>query len=120
MGVSAALAFAGFVFYSLSQTEPVKVLQPRLEHSDAGVFLTGELKNTGSGAQAIDVEVRYYDSQGRQLAQDTVKIDHLGSGETKEFRGSNAAICRRSRATRFTSIMAVIPMEIDREKCFRA
>ena len=79
------LAFAAFVFYSLLHVEPVKVVAPKLEHSAAGVFLTGAVKNTTSNEEAVDLEVRYYDSSGRQMATDTVKIDHLGSGETRNF-----------------------------------
>jgi hypothetical protein len=85
VGVAAVLAFAAFVFYSLLHVEPVKVLHPRLERSAAGVFLAGAVRNTTSGEEAVDVEVRYYDSRGRQVATDTVKIAHLSSGETRKF-----------------------------------
>lgn len=85
MLLGVALLFVGFVFYALQQTEPVKVLRPRLQRSGASVYLTGALENTGPADQVIDLEIRYYDSNGHQVATDTVKVDHLGAGETRNF-----------------------------------
>ena len=85
IGAAAALTFAGFVFYSLLHTEPVKVHGLRLQHRDGLAFLTGELENTGRDEAAVDLEVHYYDSNGHQIAFDTVPIAPLSSGETRTF-----------------------------------
>jgi hypothetical protein len=92
LGVAAVLGFAAFVFYSLLQVEPVQVMSPRLEHGASGVFLSGAVKNTSSHEEAVDVEIRYYDSSGHQVATDTVKIAHLGSGETRDFAAPPRAL----------------------------
>ena len=87
IGIIAAIGFAGFVFYSLLHTEPVKVVMPRLERTGSSESIAGAVENTSSSEQAIDLEIRYYDPHGRQIATDNVKMDHLGSGETRKFAG---------------------------------
>lgn len=84
VGLIAALGFVGFVAYSLLQTEPIKVLHPSLQHSAEGAFLTGAVENTASSEASVSLEVRYYE-RGHQVGQDTVQIDHLSGGATKDF-----------------------------------
>ncbi|HUY29230.1 MAG TPA: FxLYD domain-containing protein [Candidatus Binataceae bacterium] len=69
-----AIAFAGFVFYSLWRVEPVRVANSRLEHRDGRIFVDGNLRNTGGDLGPVDVEVHYYDAGGRALGQDKVVI----------------------------------------------
>jgi len=85
-GLVTAAGFIGFVVYSLLWSEPVKVLHPRLEHSIDGAFVSGAVENTGASEESVSLEVRYYDRSGRQVASDTVRIDNLGSGATKDFK----------------------------------
>jgi hypothetical protein len=59
------IAFAAYVFHSLARTEPVEVVQTRLEHQGGKVFVAGQVKNTGASARTIDLEVHYYDRNGR-------------------------------------------------------
>ena len=84
-GLVIALGFGGFVIYSLLQTEPVKVLHPQLQHSSDGAFVSGAVENTGSSEESVSLEVRYYDAAGRQVASDTVKLNQLSSGATRDF-----------------------------------
>lgn len=85
-GLVIALGFIGFVIYSLLQTEPVKVLHPQLQHSGDDGFVSGAVKNTGSSEESVNLEIRYYDGAGHQVASDTVRIDNLGSGATRDFK----------------------------------
>ena len=87
LGLLVALGFVGFVVYSLLQTEPVKVLHPRLQVSGDGAFLSGAVHNTGSAEESVSLEIRYYDAGGHQLGSDTIKLDHLGDGDTRDFSG---------------------------------
>ena len=87
-GVLLAIAFMAFVFYSLLHTEPVKVLHPAIQRGADGAFLAAAVENTSGSEQAVDLDIKYYDPSGRQIAQDTVRIDHLGSGETREIAAS--------------------------------
>lgn len=81
-----AAGFVGFVVYSLLWSEPIKVLHPRLQHSTDGAFVTGAVENTGGAQESINLEVRYYDGGGHQLASDTISIDNLASGATRDFK----------------------------------
>ena len=84
--LAAGVAFAGFVFYSLSRTEPVEVIQSHLEHSDDKVFVEGQVKNTGTDARTIDLEVHYYDRNGRPLGEDALQLNALRAGEVASFK----------------------------------
>jgi hypothetical protein len=85
IGMIVALGFVGFVIYSLLQVEPVKVLHPQLQHSADGAFVSGAVENTGSGEESVSLEIRYYDGGGHQVGTDTVKLDQLSSGATRDF-----------------------------------
>jgi hypothetical protein len=84
-GWALAAGFVGFVTYSLLWSEPVKVLHPELRHSSVGAFVSGAVENTGSTEESVNLEVRYYDGRGHRVASETVEIDHLGSGATRDF-----------------------------------
>jgi len=86
-GLLVALAFVGFVIYSLLQTEPVKVLHPQLQHSGDGSFLSGTVENTGAADESVSLEIRYYDASGHQVGSDTLKLNDLGTGATRDFSG---------------------------------
>ncbi len=80
------VAFAVFVFHSLLGNEPVKVSGQRMERSGATVDVAGKVENSGRDTEAITLEVHYYESQGRALGQDTVTIERLGAGQSRDFR----------------------------------
>ena len=84
--LAAAILFAGYVFYSLASAEPVRVVESRLERGGSGVFVDGQVLNDGSKDRAIDLEVHYYDRNGRALGQDTLKLADLPPGKTERFR----------------------------------
>ena len=82
----AAIAFAGFVFYSLISFEPVKVVSSHLEHAGGRVYVTGHVRNTADQPRGIEREVHYYDRHGRALGQDTLALDDIAAGAVREFR----------------------------------
>ena len=83
-----ALCFAAFVFYSLVEYEPVKISQARLVRSGGEVSVRGEIRNTGDDSGPLQVEVRYYDRQGRTIGKDLVSIDGLRRGDAMHFSSS--------------------------------
>ncbi|HVN28718.1 MAG TPA: FxLYD domain-containing protein [Candidatus Binataceae bacterium] len=87
IGIVVALGFVGLVVYNLLQSEPVKVIHPELRHSGAGSFVSGAVHNSGSDDQSVSLEIRYYDARGHQLGSDTIMLDHLGDGATRNFSG---------------------------------
>ena len=84
-GLVVAAGFVGFVVYSLLWSEPVKILHPQLQHSIDGTFVSGAVENTGSAEESVNLEIRYYDSGGHQIASDTVKLDKLDISATRDF-----------------------------------
>lgn len=90
--LAAGLAFAGFVFYSLLSVEPIKVVRSRLERNGALVDVAGQVRNTADHARAIELEVHYYDHNGRSVGQDTLTLDDLGAGATRDFRSPPRAL----------------------------
>jgi hypothetical protein len=86
-GVVIALGFVGFVVYSLLQSEPVKVLNPHLQHTAAGTYVSGAVENGGSAEESVSLEIRYYDGGGYQVGSDTLKLDNLRNGATRDFTG---------------------------------
>jgi hypothetical protein len=85
-------AFAGFVFYSLLTVEPVKVVRSHLEREGDSVFVSGEVRNTADHPRAIDLEVHYYDRNGRPIGQDSIVLDELGAGAVRDFKSPSRTI----------------------------
>ena len=83
----AAAGFAVLVFVLLLRTQPVKIVQSRLERQGGRVFVMGELRNTGRATGPIDLEIHYYDRAGRALGEDTVKVGPLRAGAEERFQG---------------------------------
>lgn len=83
-----ALCFVGVVFYSLVGTEPVKVAGLRMVRSGGQVSVEGEVRNTGGDSGPLQLEVRYYDRDGRPVGKDTVSMDSLGPGAKARFKSS--------------------------------
>jgi hypothetical protein len=81
-----AAGFAAFIFYSLWQVEPVRVVRSGLERADGKVFVAGELRNTGPKSGPLDLEVHYFDSAGRPIGQDRISIGALRQGGQTAFR----------------------------------
>jgi len=81
-----AVAFVVFVFYSLAQVEPVKVVGDRIERQGGRVFVQGVLRNTGPDLQAISLDVTYYDERGNKLAEDKLAVEGLHHGADVPFK----------------------------------
>lgn len=81
----AALAFVGFVFYSLWHVEPVRVSATRLVRQGDQVVVRGQLRNTGPNLGGTQLEVRLFNSQGRQIAKREWSIGALPHGADRSF-----------------------------------
>lgn len=86
------LAFAGFVIYSLFTLEPIKVVRSHLEHDGDRVFVAGEVHNTADHPRGIELEVHYYDRNGRPLGQDLLNLDGLQAGASRDFKSPPRAL----------------------------
>ena len=84
----AALGFGAYVFFALTNVEPIKVAGSHLIRSGDEVSVEGELHNTGADAGPIEVEVRYYDRSGRAIGNDKISVEGLRSGAESRFRST--------------------------------
>jgi hypothetical protein len=82
-----AIAFTAVVFVLLADVQPIKVISSRLDHEGDKVFVTGDLRNTGTRPASIDLEIHYYDRAGRPLGEDRLQVGPLGAGAREHFRG---------------------------------
>ncbi len=83
-----ALCFAAYVLYSLTGVEPVKVADARLIRSGDRVSVEGEVRNTGDDTGPLELEVRYFDRDGRSIGKDVVSMGGLRHGAATHFRSS--------------------------------
>jgi hypothetical protein len=84
----AALCFAAYVLYSLTNVEPVKVADTRLVRSGSQVSVEGEVRNTGDDSGPLELEVRYFDRDGHAIGKDVVSMDGLRHGAATHFKSS--------------------------------
>jgi len=78
--------FAGYLIWALRSEEVFRVVSKKLERSDTGVIVSGEIHSTAAATSAVNIEVTFFDNNGRQLAQETVSLNNLEAGATAPFR----------------------------------
>jgi hypothetical protein len=76
----------GYFFWALQAEEVFRVVSKKLEQTDAGVVVSGEVHNTTTSASAINVEVTLFNDRGQKLSEETVALTDVPSGGTASFR----------------------------------
>ena len=82
-----ALAFVAIVFALLGRAQPVKVLDTHFERHGDALYVSGDLRNTGTHPATMDLEIHYYDRAGRPLGEDRIQVGPMKSGAEEHFRG---------------------------------
>lgn len=80
------VVFVGYLLWALQSEEVFQVINKELEHTEAGVIVRGEIYNAAEATSTVNVEVTFFDGQGRQLSKEVVTLDNLGAGATAPFR----------------------------------
>jgi hypothetical protein len=80
------VVFAGYLWWALRAEEAFRVTNKRLERTDSGVVVSGEIHNTAAATAAVNVEVTFFDQRGRQLSKEVISLDNLEAGATVAFR----------------------------------
>ena len=80
------IVFIGYFFWALRSEEVFRVVSKRLEQTDAGVIISGEVHNTTTNASAINVEVTLFNHRGQKLSEETVTLADVQAGSTAPFR----------------------------------
>jgi hypothetical protein len=78
--------FLGYFVWALRSEEVFRVVSKTLEQTPGGLVVSGEVLNTAATATGVNIAVTFFDHQGRQLAQETVRLDHFATGATVPFR----------------------------------
>ncbi|HEV8713043.1 MAG TPA: FxLYD domain-containing protein [Candidatus Binatia bacterium] len=80
------IVFVAYLIWALRAEEAFQVTHKKLEYTDSGVTVSGEIHNTAATAATVNVEVTFFDAQGRQLGKEAVTLHDLGAGTTAAFR----------------------------------
>ncbi len=80
------VVFTGYLIWALRAEEAFQVANKKLEYTDAGVVVSGEVRNTAAAASAVNVEVTFFDGHGRQLGKEVIALSNLEAGATAAFR----------------------------------
>jgi hypothetical protein len=80
------VAIAGLIAWSFHSAAPVAVLSSHLERGQGMVYVEGKLRNASSSPAAIDVEVHYYDGNGRAIGQNEVSLAKIPAGGVSDFK----------------------------------
>ncbi|MGE0824104.1 MAG: FxLYD domain-containing protein [Candidatus Binatia bacterium] len=81
-----AVVFLSYFFWALQAEEVFRVVTKKLEQTEAGVVVSGEVHNTTATPSAVNVEVTLFDEQGRKLSEETVALSPIDAGGTAVFR----------------------------------
>lgn len=77
--------FVGYFFWALQSEEVFRVVSKKLEQTDAGVVVSGEVHNTTASPSAINVEVTLFNQRGQKLSEETVTLENVQAGGTVSF-----------------------------------
>lgn len=80
------LTFIGYFFWALQSEEVFHVVSKKLEQTEAGVVVSGEVHNTTTNASAINVEVTLFNERGQKLSEETVALTEVQAGGIAPFR----------------------------------
>ena len=80
------VVFISYLIWALRAEEVFQVVHKKLEYTDAGVVVSGEIHNTATAASAVNVEVTFFDGRGRQLTKEVIALNNLEPGATAAFR----------------------------------
>lgn len=86
LGLLLGLGFATYMIWALRAEESFRVLSKKLEQTSSGVVVSGEIYNVSSPTNSVNVEVAFFSSEGRKLAEETIELPHLPIGSSASFR----------------------------------
>jgi len=84
--LAVVIVFLGYILWALRAEETFPVTQKKLEYTDSGVLVSGEIRNTAATVATVNVEVTFFDAHGRQLGKEIVTLPNLAAGATAAFR----------------------------------
>lgn len=86
LGIIFSLSFASYMIWALRAEEAFRVVSKKLEQTNAGVVVSGEIYNVSAATASVNVEVAFFRSDGRKLAEEVVELPPLPIGSSASFR----------------------------------
>jgi hypothetical protein len=79
------LGFAGYLLWALSAEEKIRILSKKLERTDAGVVISGEVYNATTSVTSAKMEVSFFNGSGHKVAEEVVELNNLPVGAAISF-----------------------------------
>jgi|GEM_PF-6065406 len=76
----------GYFVWALRSEEVFRVVSKKLEQTDTGVVVSGEVLNTTADPSSIDIEVTLFNDRGQKLSEETVTLASVQAGGIAPFR----------------------------------
>ena len=84
--LSVIIVFIDYFFWALRSEEVFRVVSKKLEQTDTGVIVSGEVLNTTANPSSINVEVTLFNDRGQKLSEETVTLADVQAGGVATFR----------------------------------
>ena len=86
LGLLFVLGFASYMIWALRAEEAFRVISKKLEQTSAGLVVSGEIYNVSAATASVNIEVAFFSSDGRKLAEEMVELSPLPIGSSASFR----------------------------------
>lgn len=80
------LVFLGYFLWALRSEEAFRVVSKKIEHTDEGIVVSGEVYNASASPTSLNIEVSFFNSHGHELSKETVTLGKLDAGASATFR----------------------------------
>lgn len=81
-----SLGFAAYMIWALRTEDAFRVSNKKLEQTSAGLVVSGEIYNASDAIASVNVEVSFFSSEGRKLANEIIELPRLPIGLSASFR----------------------------------
>lgn len=85
LGLIGILGFAGYMIWALRTEASIRVISKKLERTAAGVVVSGEVYNASQARTSVNVEVSFFNNDGRKLANEVIELHNLPVGGSAPF-----------------------------------
>ena len=80
------LVFLGYFLWALRSEEAFRVISKKMERTDKGIVVSGEVYNASTSPTSLNIEVSFFNSRGHELSKETVTLNRLDAGSRATFR----------------------------------
>jgi len=70
----------------LREEDAFRIVRKQLEQTNGGIVVSGEIYNASAATTSVNIEVSFFNSDGRKLAEEIVALQNLPVGSSAPFR----------------------------------